>query len=181
MFRHAYPVPLERHPSAARLAPVTTTGGSYLRAARSGARVTVARPNRSKGGSAPRRTCSIKTGKAATVVVVEDDLSVLRALSRLIKAAGFRVLRPAKRVARERNSESQRVYGGRYESSRDEWKRIVQRLGSIGARPACHIDHWSKRPCDTTPHRESAGCCVSVQAGRRGRPIRRYRSRTRSF
>jgi CheY-like chemotaxis protein len=93
MFSHAYPVPFERHPSLARLPPVTTAGGNYLREAQSGARVTAARPNRrSKGGSTPRRTRSIKAGEAATVVVVDDDLSVLRALSRLIKAAGFRVL-----------------------------------------------------------------------------------------
>jgi CheY-like chemotaxis protein len=93
MFSHAYPVPFERHPSPARLPPVTTAGGNYLRGAQSGARVTAVRPNRRpKGGSTPRRTCSIKAGEAATVVVVDDDLSVLRALSRLIKAAGFRVL-----------------------------------------------------------------------------------------
>jgi CheY-like chemotaxis protein len=93
MFSHAYPVPFERQPSSARLSPVTTAGGNYLRAAQSGARVTAARPNRRpKSGSTPRRTCSIKAGEAATVVVVDDDLSVLRALSRLIKAAGFRVL-----------------------------------------------------------------------------------------
>jgi FixJ family two-component response regulator len=35
---------------------------------------------------------STKAGEAATVVVVNDDPSVLRALSRLIQAAGFRVL-----------------------------------------------------------------------------------------
>ena len=64
-----------------------------MREAQSGARVTAARPKRRpKGGSTPRRTCSIKAGEDATVVVVDDDLSVLRALSRLIKAAGFRVL-----------------------------------------------------------------------------------------
>jgi CheY-like chemotaxis protein len=93
MFRHAYPVPFERHLSPARLLPVTTARGNYLREAQSGARVTAdRRKRRPKGGSTPRRACSIKTGEAATVVVVDDDLSVLRALSRLIKAAGFRVL-----------------------------------------------------------------------------------------
>jgi FixJ family two-component response regulator len=56
--------------------------------------VTAARPKRRpKGGGTPvQRTCSIKAGEAATVVVVDDDPSVLRALSRLIQAAGFRVL-----------------------------------------------------------------------------------------
>ena len=48
---------------------------------------------RPKGAGTPvQRTCSIKAGEAATVVVVDDDPSVLRALSRLIRAAGFRVL-----------------------------------------------------------------------------------------
>jgi CheY-like chemotaxis protein len=94
MFSHAYPVPFERHPSSARLLPVTTAGGNYLREAQSGARVTAARPKRRpKGGGTPvHRICSIEAGEAATVVVVDDDLSVLRALSRLIKAAGFKVL-----------------------------------------------------------------------------------------
>jgi CheY-like chemotaxis protein len=39
-----------------------------------------------------QRTCSVKAGEAATVVLVDDDPSVLRALSRLIRAAGFKVL-----------------------------------------------------------------------------------------
>jgi FixJ family two-component response regulator len=65
-----------------------------LREAQSSARVAAARPKRRpKGTGTPvQRTCSIKAGEAATVVVVDDDPSVLRALSRLIQAAGFRVL-----------------------------------------------------------------------------------------
>jgi FixJ family two-component response regulator len=79
---------------AARLLPVTIARGKLLREVQSGARVTAARPKRRpKGGGTPvQRTCSIKAGEAATVVVVDDDPSVLRALSRLIQAAGFRVL-----------------------------------------------------------------------------------------
>jgi hypothetical protein len=64
-----------------------------LREVQNGARVTAAQPKRRpKGGDIPvQRTCSIKAGEAATVVVVDDDPSVLGALSRLIQAAGFRV------------------------------------------------------------------------------------------
>ena len=106
-----------------------------MREAQSGARVAAARlKRRLKGAGTPvQRTCSIKAGEAATgrsggrrpfraPRVVEIDTS------RRLQGSDFR---PAKRVARERNSESQRVYGGRFKSSRDEWKRTVQRAGSI--------------------------------------------------
>jgi FixJ family two-component response regulator len=43
-------------------------------------------------GSSARRTRATRAGEAATVIVVDDDPSVLRALARLIGAAGFRVL-----------------------------------------------------------------------------------------
>jgi CheY-like chemotaxis protein len=94
MFRQAYPVPFERHPSLAHLSPVTIARGNLLREVQSGARVAAARrKRRPKGGGTPvQRRCSIKAGEAATVVLVDDDSSVLRALSRLIQAAGFRVL-----------------------------------------------------------------------------------------
>jgi CheY-like chemotaxis protein len=65
-----------------------------LREVQRGARVTAVRPKRRPkvGGTPVQRTCSIKAGGAATVVVVDDDPSVLRALSRLIRAAGLKVL-----------------------------------------------------------------------------------------
>jgi hypothetical protein len=149
MFKHAYPVPLEQHPSPARL-PQLHRRRKLLREVQSGEPVTAVRPKRRpKGGGTPvQRICSTEAGEAATVLVVDDDPSVLRALSRLTRAAGFKTFDPAKRVARERNSESQRVYGGRCESSREEWKRTVQRAGSIRARSACDIDHWPKRRND---------------------------------
>jgi FixJ family two-component response regulator len=51
------------------------------------------RKQRPKGGSSPvRGTGSKRARERATVIVVDDDPSVLRALSRLIQAAGFRVL-----------------------------------------------------------------------------------------
>jgi FixJ family two-component response regulator len=57
-------------------------------------RVTPARPKREpKGGCTPLRpTHSSRRGQASSVVVVDDDPYVLRALSRLVRAAGFRVL-----------------------------------------------------------------------------------------
>jgi CheY-like chemotaxis protein len=65
-----------------------------LREVQNGARVTAGRPKRRpKGGRKPiQRIYSAKAGEAATVVVVDDDPSVLRALSRLIQAAGYKVL-----------------------------------------------------------------------------------------
>ena len=75
-----------------------------MQEAQSATRVTAGRlKRRTKGGSAPvNRRYSIKAGEAATVVVVDDDPSVLRALSRLIRTAGFRVLtfdRPSALIA----------------------------------------------------------------------------------
>jgi two-component system, LuxR family, response regulator FixJ len=59
----------------------------------SAARVTAGQlKRRTTGGSTSRRTYSIGAGEAATVIVVDDDPSVLRALSRLIQAVGFKVL-----------------------------------------------------------------------------------------
>ena len=74
--------------------PPAVEAGKLLQEAQSAARVTAGRlKRRTKGGGAPvRRTYSIKAGEAATVVVVDDDPSVLRALSRLIQTAGFKVL-----------------------------------------------------------------------------------------
>jgi FixJ family two-component response regulator len=74
--------------------PPAVEAGKLLQEAQSAARVPAGQlKRRAKGGSAPvHRTYSIRAGEAATVVVVDDDPSVLRALSRLIEAAGFRVL-----------------------------------------------------------------------------------------
>ena len=55
-------------------------------------RIAVAIPASGPAGAAAHSTYSIRAGKVATVVVVDDDPSVLRALSRLIQTAGFRVL-----------------------------------------------------------------------------------------
>jgi CheY-like chemotaxis protein len=74
--------------------PPAVEAGKLLQEAQSAARVTAGcLKRRTKGGGAPvRRTYSIEAGEAATVVVVDDDPSVLRALSRLIQTAGFKVL-----------------------------------------------------------------------------------------
>src|ERR1700732_3694474 len=68
--------------------------GKLLKEAQSAARVTAGQlKRRTKRGSAPvHRTYPLKAGEAPTVVVVDDDPSVLRALSRLIQTAGFKVL-----------------------------------------------------------------------------------------
>ena len=156
-----------------------------LREAQSSARVAAARPKRRpKGtGTSVQRTCSIKAGEAATVVVVDDDPSVLRALSRLIQAAGFRVLtfdRPSALLASAlpRVNACMVVDINLPEMAGSE---LCSALASIRPRTACHIDHRPKRPGDTTPYRESARCYGAVQADRRAGPIRRYRARARSF
>jgi CheY-like chemotaxis protein len=67
-------------------------------------RIAVAIPASRPAGAAAHATYSIRAGKVATVVVVDDDPSVLRALSRLIQTAGFRVLafdRPSALIASE--------------------------------------------------------------------------------
>ncbi len=67
-------------------------------------RIAVAIPASGPAGAAAHSTYSIRAGKVATVVVVDDDPSVLRALSRLIQTAGFRVLafdRPSALIASE--------------------------------------------------------------------------------
>jgi CheY-like chemotaxis protein len=67
-------------------------------------RIVVAIPASGPAGAAAHSTYSIRAGKVATVVVVDDDPSVLRALSRLIQTAGFRVLafdRPSALIASE--------------------------------------------------------------------------------
>ena len=69
--------------------------GKLLGEAQSAARVKPGQLARqAKSGSTPvqKKTYSVKAGRAATVVVVDDDPSVLRALSRLIQTAGFTVL-----------------------------------------------------------------------------------------
>ena len=55
--------------------------------------VTAGRPKRRpRDAISIQRTRARRAAEAATVVVVDDDPSVLRALSRLIQTAGFRVL-----------------------------------------------------------------------------------------
>jgi CheY-like chemotaxis protein len=94
MLRHSNSVPLRMMVVPGAHIPPAVEAGNLLQEAQSAARVTAGQlKRRTKGGSAPiHRTYSITAGEAATVVVVDDDKSVLRALSRLIKAAGFRVL-----------------------------------------------------------------------------------------
>jgi CheY-like chemotaxis protein len=72
---------------------VCTTGENLL-SEEGKKRVTPARPKREpKGGCTPLQpTHSSRRGQASSVVVVDDDPYVLRALSRLVRAAGFRVL-----------------------------------------------------------------------------------------
>ena len=98
--------------------------------------VMAGRPKRRPTGASIsiKRTHARRAGEAATVVVVDDDPSVLRALSRLIQTAGFRVLsfdRPsALLVSAIPKANTCLVVD--YKSSRDERNRTVQRAGSIG-------------------------------------------------
>jgi response regulator RpfG family c-di-GMP phosphodiesterase len=84
--------------------PSAVEAGKPLQEAQGVMRVTAGRLKRRRedAGTRAHRTCSTKAGEAPTVVVVDDDPSVLRALSRLIQTAGFRVLtfdRPSALIA----------------------------------------------------------------------------------
>jgi len=94
MFGRADSVPLRMMAVPGTYISPAGAAGKLLREAQSAARVTPGQlKRRTKGGSTPvQKTYSIRAGEAATVVVVDDDPSVLRALSRLIQTAGFRVL-----------------------------------------------------------------------------------------
>jgi CheY-like chemotaxis protein len=94
MSRRAPSVPLRMMAAPGTYISPAGAAGKVLEEAQSAARV---RPGqlarRTKSGSTPvQKTYSVKAGRAATVVVVDDDPSVLRALSRLIQTAGFTVL-----------------------------------------------------------------------------------------
>jgi hypothetical protein len=73
--------------------PTAVEAGKLLQEAQSAARVTADQLKRrtKDAGTSAHRTYSIRAGEAPTVVVVNDDPSVLRALSRLIRtrASGF--------------------------------------------------------------------------------------------
>jgi hypothetical protein len=73
--------------------PTAVEAGKLLQEAQSAARVTADQLKRrtKDAGTSAHRTYSIRAGEAPTVVVVDDDPSVLRALSRLIRtrASGF--------------------------------------------------------------------------------------------
>jgi len=94
MLRRADSVPLRMMAVPGMYISPAGAAGKLLREAQSAARVTPGQlKRRTKGGGTPvQKTYSIRAGEAATVVVVDDDPSVLRALSRLIQTAGFRVL-----------------------------------------------------------------------------------------
>src|SRR5437879_617070 len=94
MLRRANSVPLRIMAVPGTSIPPAVARGKLLREAQSAAHVTAAQLKRrtKDAGTPAHRTYSIRAGATATVVVVDDDPSVLRALSRLIKAAGFRVL-----------------------------------------------------------------------------------------
>jgi PleD family two-component response regulator len=74
--------------------PFTAAEGGQSRATQDFAPCMAGRPARRPKNLriSIRRTHARRAAEAATVVVVDDDLSVLRALSRLIQTAGFRVL-----------------------------------------------------------------------------------------
>lgn len=87
---------------AVRLGLTAVPGTSILRAAI--AADPPRRRARGGAGTSVQGRYAESAGEAATIVVVEDDPSVLRALSRLIQAAGFRVMiydRPSALLASE--------------------------------------------------------------------------------
>jgi CheY-like chemotaxis protein len=94
MSRRALSVPLRMMAIVGTCISPDGAAGKLLPEAQSAARVKPGQlARRTKSGSTPvQKTYSVRAGRAATVVVVDDDPSVLRALSRLIQTAGFTAL-----------------------------------------------------------------------------------------
>ena len=96
-------------------------------------------------GTPAHRTYPLKAGEAPTVVVVDDDPSVLRALSRLIRTAGFRVLafdRPSALIASAIPKADTCLIVDLDLPEMNGSELLA--ADSIRARPACHIDHRSE-------------------------------------
>jgi CheY-like chemotaxis protein len=94
MFRQAPAVSSQTMAGAGTYIPSTAPGPKSTRKDEIFAYVMAGRPKRRSTGASIsiRRTHARRAAEAATVVVVDDDPSVLRALSRLIQSAGFKVL-----------------------------------------------------------------------------------------
>jgi CheY-like chemotaxis protein len=94
MFTRTPAVSSQTMAGAGTYIPSTGPGSKPMRKNETFAYVMAGRPKRRPtGGSISiQRTHARRADEAATVVVVDDDPSVLRALSRLIQTAGFRVL-----------------------------------------------------------------------------------------
>ena len=94
MFRQAPAVSSQTMAGAGTYIPSTATGSKPMRKDQAFAYVMAGRPKRRPTGASisTQRTHARRAVEAATVVVADDDPSVLRALSRLIQSAGFRVL-----------------------------------------------------------------------------------------
>jgi response regulator RpfG family c-di-GMP phosphodiesterase len=184
MFRWAYPAPLNdigrqhvwpRLPSQeetiARSSKQCACGRCPAQAAAERHRHTV------------QRTCSIKAGEAATVVVVDDDPSALRALSRLIQAAGFRVLtfdRPSALLA----SALPRVNACMVVDinlPEMDGSELCSALAASGrGMPAILITGRNDRATQRLIEKAHVVTALFKPIDERG-PIRRYRARARSF
>jgi CheY-like chemotaxis protein len=94
MFRQAPAVSSQTMAGAGTYIPSTAAGPKSMRKDETFAYVMAGRPKRRPTGASIsiQRTHARRAAEAATVVVVDDDPSVLRALSRLIQSAGFKVL-----------------------------------------------------------------------------------------
>ena len=94
MFRQAPAGSSQTMAGAGTYIPSTATGPKSMRKDQAFAYVMAGRPKRRPTGASisTQRTHARRAVEAATVVVADDDPSVLRALSRLIQSAGFRVL-----------------------------------------------------------------------------------------
>jgi CheY-like chemotaxis protein len=89
MFRQSHPIPPLNDGPSLDVYPFTIAGEKKLREAQSAGRGK-RRPKTDSG--LVRKPNSMRAGQCATVIVVDDDPSVLRALTRLLRAAGFKVL-----------------------------------------------------------------------------------------
>ena len=97
-----------------------------------------------------KRASAAKAGEPPTIVLVDDDPSVLRALSRLMRGAGFRVVafdRPSALLASAIPKANACLV-----VDINERRRAVRHSCGVRAGPTRHTDHGPKRSRNATSY-----------------------------